>query len=465
MADYSPPQYPSQTHRPIRYSSEAPPTNTPGPWAQPKIPYQSPSQQPTPTDGTYYNQPARPPGSSGRGQYEESGRGYSDTPTSRYDSTTGRPDEYRGGGASCYDDSENVSLVSHNKIYSGPVLPTGRGGAVGGAGLSRYKSTPDEQVYDNQYGGKKSPYDKQYYGTGHTPSHGGHTPSQTQFYGYTPPHKNQFSTELSQTHYGGQNIPPQTQRGGQNNLQYRENNPQTQYREQNIPPQTQRGGQNSQTQYGGQNNSQTQYGGQNNPQTQYGGQNNPQTQYGGQNNPQTQYGGQNNPQTQYGGQNNPQTQYGGPEPSQTQYGGQNNPQTQYGGQNNPQTQYGGPEPSQTQYRNYSGPIDGGRGEGPPGEFKYNQYSKPVQPQTTPPGDTASSLREEVEMQKVIKERLIKEIGHLDGQSKLIGQEVKVLTEEKEQLNIDVEHLKVCTCTSTYLLIVVYCCLLFVGGRK
>ena len=421
MADYSPPQYPSQTHRPIRYSSEAPPTNTPGPWAQPKIPYQSPSQQPTPTDGTYYSQLARPPGSSGRGQYEESGRGYSDTPTSRYDSTTGRPDEYRGGGASCYDDSENISLVSHNKIYSGPVLPTGRGGAVGGAGLSRYKSTPDGQVYDNQYGGRKSPYDNQYYGTGHTPSQTSHTPSpgghahsQTQFYGYTPPHKNQFSTEQSQTQYGGQNIPPQTQRGGQNNLQYRENNPQTQYREQNIPPQTQRGGQNSQTQYGGQNN----------------------------------------PQTQYGGQNYPQTQYGG----------QNYPQTQYGGQNNPQTQYGDAEPSQTQYRNYSGPIDGGRGEGPPGEFKYNQYSKPVQPQTTPPatppGDTASSLREEVEMQKVIKERLIKEIGHLDGQMKLIGQEVKVLTEEKEQLNIDVEHLKVCTCTCTFMLIVVYC-LLFV----
>ncbi|XP_019857554.1 PREDICTED: PERQ amino acid-rich with GYF domain-containing protein 2-like isoform X2 [Amphimedon queenslandica] len=366
MADYSPPRYPSQAHRPSRYSSEAPPTNTPGPWAPPKIPYQSPSQQTTPPDGAYYNQPARPPGSGGHGQYDESGRGYSNAPTSRYDTTTGQPDEYRGGGASCYDDSDSVSLPSHNKIYSGPVLPTGRGGAVGGAGLSRYKSTSESEYH----GGKKSPYDPQYYGSGYTHSQTGHTHHpQTQFYGYTLPPKNQFSGQQSQTQYGGHNIPPQAQRGGQNNSQYRESNPQTQYREQNIPPPTQFG------------------------------------------------------------QNSPPF----------------SSQTQYGGQNNPQSHYGGPDSPQTQYRNHSGPIEGGRGQ-PPVEFKYNQYSKPVQPQptppATPPGDTASSLREEVEIQKVMKEKLIKEIGHLDGQRKMIEEEIRVLTAEKEQLDIDVEHLKV-----------------------
>lgn len=367
MADYSPPRYPSQTHRPMRYSSEATPTNTPGPWAPPKIPYQSPTQQATPPDGTYYNQPARPPGSGGRGQYDDSGRGYSDTPTNRYNTTTGRPDEYRGGGASCYDDSDSVSLPSHNKIYSGPVLPTGRGGAVGGAGLSRYKSTSESEYH----GEKKSSYDSQYYGAGHTHHTG------TQFYGYTPPSKNQFSGQQPQTHYGGHNIPPQAQRGGQNN---------SQYREQNIQPQTQFG------------------------------------------------------------QNSP------PYSSQTQYGGQNNPQTQYGG----------PDSPQTQYRNYSGPIEGGRGQ-PPVDFKYNQYSKPVQPQTTPPatppGDAVSGLREEVEMQKVMKEKLIKEISHLDGQRKMIEEEIRVLTEEKEQLDTDVEHLKVCTCLLLFLFIVCCCCCL------
>ena len=52
------------------------------------------------------------------------------------------------------------------------------------------------------------------------------------------------------------------------------------------------------------------------------------------------------------------------------------------------------------------------------------------------------LKEEIEHQKEIKARLIKEVGHLDGQKKMLEEEMRVLNEEKKQLTTDVDKLKV-----------------------